>query len=134
VRPPKGMLLYGVVGRARLGGIPMSAIASIVRAIFDFDREGLLLIIFANWRGFSRGQRDMYDEVFEDCGRPLELQTAVLDYIVPNGELRGGAWVALDPSINAEQMGIYEDVEARHVFLNQRDSSKSKYVAKRYWP
>lgn len=25
-------------------------------------------------------------------------------YIVPNGELRGGAWVVLDPAINENQM------------------------------
>jgi acetyl-CoA carboxylase / biotin carboxylase 1 len=29
------------------------------QAIFDFSREGLPLIIFANWRGFSGGQQDM---------------------------------------------------------------------------
>lgn len=29
------------------------------QAIFDFQREGLPLIIFANWRGFSGGQQDM---------------------------------------------------------------------------
>ena len=33
------------------------------QAIGDMNREGLPLIIFANWRGFSGGQRDMFDEV-----------------------------------------------------------------------
>ena len=33
------------------------------RAIFDFNREELPLIIFANWRGFSGGMKDMYEEV-----------------------------------------------------------------------
>ena len=28
-------------------------------------REGLPCIIFANWRGFSGGQRDMFDEVLK---------------------------------------------------------------------
>jgi len=37
----------------------------------------------------------------------------VFVYIVPNGELRGRAWVVLDPSINSEQMEIYADVEAQ---------------------
>lgn len=37
------------------------------QAIFDFDREGLPLIIFANWRGFSGGQQDMFDEVLKRC-------------------------------------------------------------------
>jgi acetyl-CoA carboxylase/biotin carboxylase 1 len=35
------------------------------QAIFDFNREELPLIIFANWRGFSGGQQDMFDEVLK---------------------------------------------------------------------
>ncbi|KAJ7876806.1 acetyl-CoA carboxylase [Mycena leptocephala] len=123
-----------VVGRARLGGIPMGVIAVETRtiervvpadpanpasfeqrimeagqvwypnsayktaqAIFDFNREGLPLIIFANWRGFSGGQQDMYDEILKQGSKIL----------------RGGAWVVLDPSINPEQMEMYADVDAR---------------------
>ena len=86
-------------------------------AIFDFDREGLPLIIFANWRGFSGGQQDMYDEVLKQGSKIVDglssYKQPVFVYIVPNGELRGGAWVVLDPSINAEQMEMYADVEAR---------------------
>lgn len=37
----------------------------------------------------------------------------VIVYLVPNGELRGGAWVVLDPSINPEQMTMYVDNESR---------------------
>ena len=38
----------------------------------------------------------------------------VFVYIVPNGELRGGAWVVLDTSINAEgRMEMYADVDSR---------------------
>ncbi|KAG1864845.1 acetyl-CoA carboxylase [Suillus subluteus] len=143
-----------VVGRARLGGIPMGVIAVETRtierivpadpanpasfeqrvmeagqvwypnsayktaqAIFDFNREGLPLIIFANWRGFSGGQQDMYDEVLKQGSKIVDGLSAykqpVFVYIVPNGELRGGAWVVLDPSINPEKMEMYADVEAR---------------------
>ncbi|KAH6915859.1 acetyl CoA carboxylase [Coprinopsis sp. MPI-PUGE-AT-0042] len=143
-----------VVGRARLGGIPMGVIAVETRtiervvpadpanpssfeqrimeagqvwypnsayktaqAIFDFNREGLPLIIFANWRGFSGGQQDMYDEVLKQGAKIVDGLSAykqpVFVYIVPNGELRGGAWVVLDPSINSEQMEMYADIEAR---------------------
>jgi Carboxyl transferase domain len=35
----------------------------VIQAIRDLNCEGLPLIIFANWRGFSGGQRDMFDEV-----------------------------------------------------------------------
>lgn len=143
-----------VVGRARLGGIPMGVIAVETRtvervvpadpanaasfeqrimeagqvwypnsahktaqAIFDFNREGIPLIIFANWRGFSGGQQDMYDEVLKHGSKIVDglssYKQPVFVYIVPNGELRGGAWVVLDPSINVEQMEMYADVEAR---------------------
>ncbi|CAN0311511.1 unnamed protein product [Ectocarpus sp. 13 AM-2016] len=33
------------------------------QAIKDLNHEGLPLMVFANWRGFSGGQRDMFDEV-----------------------------------------------------------------------
>ncbi|KAF8159642.1 cytosolic acc1, acetyl-CoA carboxylase [Crassisporium funariophilum] len=143
-----------VVGRARLGGIPMGVIAVETRtierlvpadpanpssfeqrimeagqvwypnsayktaqAIFDFNREGLPLIIFANWRGFSGGQQDMYDEVLKQGSKIVDglssYKQPVFVYIVPNGELRGGAWVVLDPSINPEHMEMYADVDSR---------------------
>ncbi|KAI0032669.1 acetyl CoA carboxylase [Vararia minispora EC-137] len=144
-----------VVGRARLGGIPMGVIAVETRtiervvpadpanpasfeqrimeagqvwypnsayktaqAIHDFNREDLPLIIFANWRGFSGGQQDMYDEVLKQGSKIVDglssYKKPVFVYIVPNGELRGGAWVVLDPSINADgRMEMYADLEAR---------------------
>lgn len=143
-----------VIGRARLGGIPMGVIAVETRtiervvpadpanptsfeqrimeagqvwypnsayktaqAIFDFNREGLPLIIFANWRGFSGGQQDMYDEILKQGSKIVDglssYRQPVFVYIVPNGELRGGAWVVLDPSINSQQMEMYADVDAR---------------------
>ncbi|KAG8859982.1 acetyl-coenzyme-A carboxylase [Serendipita sp. 411] len=143
-----------VVGRARLGGIPMGIIAVETRtierivpadpanaasfeqrimeagqvwypnsahktaqAIFDFNREQLPLIIFANWRGFSGGQQDMYDEVLKYGSKIVDglssYKQPIFVYIVPNGELRGGAWVVLDPSINPTHMQMYADVESR---------------------
>ena len=33
------------------------------QAVLDFSREELPLIIFANWRGFSGGLKDMYEQV-----------------------------------------------------------------------
>lgn len=44
-------------------------------------------------------------------------------YIVPNGELRGGAWVVLDPSINPDQMQMFADREARGGVLGRMVSS-----------
>jgi acetyl-CoA carboxylase/biotin carboxylase 1 len=144
-----------VVGRARLGGIPMGVIAVETRlveqvipadpanplsrqavlaqagqvwypdsafktaqAIADFNAaENLPLMIFANWRGFSGGTRDMFGEVLKFGAQIVDnLRTykhPVFAYIPPNGELRGGAWVVIDPTINEEMMEMYVDTNAR---------------------
>merc|ERR1719356_2093208 len=144
-----------VVGRAKLGGVPIGVIAvetrNVVRgvpadpanpssqevvepqagqvwfpdsayktaqAIRDFNRgENLPLIIFANWRGFSGGTRDMFAEVLKFgamiVDALVEYRHPVTIYIPPNGELRGGAWVVLDPKINPDQMEMFADVESR---------------------
>ena len=34
----------------------------------EFDREGLPLVILANWRGFSGGQRDLFEGVLQVPG------------------------------------------------------------------
>ncbi|KAF9175178.1 acetyl-coenzyme-A carboxylase [Mortierella sp. AD011] len=144
-----------VVGRARLGGIPMGVIAVETRsvehiipadpangdsveqvlmeagnvwypnsayktaqAINDFNKgEQLPLMIFANWRGFSGGQRDMYNEILKYGSFIVDALSSykqpVFVYIVPNGELRGGAWVVVDPTINEDMMEMYADKRAR---------------------
>merc|ERR1712048_986036 len=144
-----------VVGRGRVGGLPVGIVAvetrSVVRhipadpadstshdiqeaqagqvwfpdsafktaqAIRDFNRgENLPLIIFANWRGFSGGTRDMYQEVLKFGAQIVDAlvdyKHPVFVYIPPNGELRGGAWVVIDPAINPQQMEMYADKDAR---------------------
>jgi acetyl-CoA carboxylase/biotin carboxylase 1 len=75
------------------------------------NREGLPLIIFANWRGFAGGLRDMYGEILKygayivDALR--EYNQPIFVYIPHGGELRGGAWVVIDSSINPEMMEFY---------------------------
>jgi acetyl-CoA carboxylase/biotin carboxylase 1 len=144
-----------VVGRARLGGIPVGCIAVDTRtleqvipadpadtssrervvqksgqvwfpdsayktaqAIRDFNHgEELPLFIFANWRGFSGGQRDMFEEVLKFgsyiVDALVEYRHPVFVYIPPYGELRGGAWVVVDPSINPNMMSMYADEKAK---------------------
>ncbi|KAF1351089.1 acetyl-CoA carboxylase acc1 [Delphinella strobiligena] len=144
-----------VVGRARLGGIPVGVIAVETRsvenitpadpanpdsieqvtneaggvwypnsayktaqAIRDFNNgEQLPLIILANWRGFSGGQRDMYNEVLKYGSYIVDALTKfeqpVFVYIPPFGELRGGSWVVVDPTINPQMMEMYADEDAR---------------------
>ncbi|KAF4472190.1 acetyl- carboxylase [Fusarium albosuccineum] len=144
-----------VVGRARLGGIPMGVIAVETRsvenitpadpanpdsieqvsneaggvwypnsafktaqAINDFNNgEQLPLMILANWRGFSGGQRDMYNEVLKYgsfiVDALVKYEQPIFIYIPPFGELRGGSWVVVDPTINPTAMEMYADVESR---------------------
>ncbi|XP_075575893.1 acetyl-CoA carboxylase 1 isoform X4 [Pelecanus crispus] len=145
-----------VVGRARLGGIPVGVVAVETRtvelsipadpanldseakiiqqagqvwfpdsafktaqAINDFNREGLPLMVFANWRGFSGGMKDMYDQVLKFGAFIVdglrEYRQPVLIYIPPQAELRGGSWAVIDPTINPRHMEIYADRESRYV-------------------
>jgi len=137
-----------VVGRARLGGIPMGVIITenrtaeavkpadpadvkaseaviqeagcvwfpnsaykTAQAIKDFRTEDLPLIVFANWRGFSGGQRDMFDEVLKYGSLIVDAfvsyEQPVFVFIPPYAEIRGGAWVVLDASINSSVMEMY---------------------------
>jgi acetyl-CoA carboxylase/biotin carboxylase 1 len=102
------------------------------QAIRDFNHgEQLPLFIFANWRGFSGGMRDMFDEVLKfgsfivDALR--EFRQPVFVYIPPGGELRGGAWVVLDPSINQEHMEMYADPNSRGGVLEASGTVEIKY-------
>ena len=125
-----------VVGRARLGGIPMGVIGVETRAVEtvipadpanpdsmeqisneagavwwpnsafktaqalkDFNYgEQLPVMILANWKGFSGGQRDMYNEILKYgsfiVDALVKYEQPVFVYIPPLGELRGGSWVS----------------------------------------
>ncbi|KAL0192471.1 hypothetical protein M9458_010767, partial [Cirrhinus mrigala] len=87
------------------------------QAIKDFNREGLPLMVFANWRGFSGGMKDMYDQVLKFGAYIVdglrEYSQPVLVYIPPQAELRGGSWVVIDPTINPRHMEMYADKDSR---------------------
>jgi acetyl-CoA carboxylase/biotin carboxylase 1 len=92
------------------------------QAIRDIDKEGLPLLILANWRGFSGGMKDMYDQVLKFGAMIVDSLSQykagpVLVYIPPLGELRGGAWAVLDPSINPSKIEIYADPKSRSSVL-----------------
>ncbi|GKZ35159.1 acetyl-coenzyme-A carboxylase [Aspergillus brasiliensis] len=158
-----------VVGRARLGGIPMGVIAVETRsvenvtpadpanpdsmemvsneaggvwypnsayktaqALRDFNNgEQLPVMILANWRGFSGGQRDMYNEVLKYgsyiVDALVKYEQPIFIYIPPHGELRGGSWVVVDPTINPDQMEMYADEEARGGVLEPEGIVNIKY-------
>ena len=88
------------------------------QAIADFNTgEKLPLFIFANWRGFSGGTRDMADSILKYGAMIVDQLRAydqpVFVYIPPRGELRGGAWVVVDPTINSQAMEMYADTTSR---------------------
>lgn len=161
-----------VVGRARLGGIPMGVIITenrtaeaikpadpadvkaseaviqeagcvwfpnsaykTAQAIKDFRTEDLPLIVFANWRGFSGGQRDMFDEVLKYGSLIVDAFVSydkpVFVFIPPHAEIRGGAWVVLDASINASVMEMYAAKgTARGGVLEANGAASVKYRSK----
>ncbi|KAI5787034.1 acetyl-CoA carboxylase-like protein [Peziza echinospora] len=158
-----------VVGRARLGGIPVGVIGVETRsienvtpadpanpdsteqvaqeagqvwypnsafktaqAINDFNHgEQLPLVILANWRGFSGGQRDMFNEVLKYgsyiVDALVKYEQPIIVYIPPFGELRGGSWVVVDPTINEDMMEMYADEEARGGVLEPEGIVGIKY-------
>ena len=101
------------------------------QAINDFKKEGLPVMIFANWRGFSGGSRDMAGEILKfgamivDALR--EYEHPVYMYLPPHGELRGGSWVVVDPTINKDKMEMYADPDSRGGILEPAGISEIKF-------
>jgi len=115
------------------GGVwyPNSAFKT-AQALKDFNYgEQLPVMILANWRGFSGGQRDMYNEVLKYgsyiVDALVKYEQPVFVYIPPFGELRGGSWVVVDPTINPEQMEMYADDDARGGVLEPEGIVGIKY-------
>lgn len=104
------------------------------QAIKDFGREQLPLFIFANWRGFSGGMKDMYEQIVKFGAYIVdglrEYKQPVLVYLPPNAELRGGAWVVLDSLINPRYMESYADPESRGGVLEPEGTVEVKYKEK----
>jgi acetyl-CoA carboxylase / biotin carboxylase 1 len=104
------------------------------QAIKDFNREELPLMIFANWRGFSGGQKDMFDQIVKFGAYIVdglrEYTQPVLIYLPPNAELRGGAWAVLDSLINTRYMETYADPESRAGVLEPEGIVEVKYKDK----
>lgn len=157
-----------IVGRARIGGLPMGVIAVETRstetripsdpadleskvdiisnpgqvwfpnsafktaqAIKDMNKEQLPLMIFANWRGFSGGVRDMFEEILKYGAFIVDnlvgYKQPVFVYIPPNAELRGGAWVVVDPQINPDFMEMYADRNSRGGILEPDGTVEIKF-------
>ncbi|KAM7516793.1 hypothetical protein LguiA_006376 [Lonicera macranthoides] len=105
-----------VVPQAGQVWFPDSA-SKTAQALMDFNREELPLFILANWRGFSGGQRDLFEGILQAGSTIVEnLRTykqPVFIYIPMAGELRGGAWVVVDSRINSDQIEMYAERTAK---------------------
>jgi acetyl-CoA carboxylase/biotin carboxylase 1 len=88
-------------------------------------------MIFANWRGFSGGSRDMAGEILKFGAQIVdalrEYEHPVYIYLPPHGELRGGSWVVVDPTINEEQMSMYADPDSRGGILEPAGITEVKF-------
>lgn len=104
------------------------------QTIKDFNQEELPLIIFANWRGFSGGMKDMYDQVLKFGSYIVDAlrvyKKPVIIYIPPYAELRGGAWVVLDPTINPTQIEMFADELSRGGVLEPEGTVEIKFRRK----
>lgn len=122
-----------VVSQAGQVWFPDSAYKT-AQAILDFSREELPLIIFANWRGFSGGMKDMYEQVLKFGSYIVdglrEYKRPITVYIPPFAELRGGAWVVIDPTINESCMEMYADPESRGGVLEPEGVVEVKFKLK----
>uniref|UniRef100_G3TBG5 acetyl-CoA carboxylase n=1 Tax=Loxodonta africana TaxID=9785 RepID=G3TBG5_LOXAF len=101
------------------------------QVIKDFNREKLPLMIFANWRGFSGGMKDMYDQVLKFGAYIVDslrqYKQPVLIYIPPYAELRGGSWVVVDSTINPLCIEMYADKESRAGILEPEGTVAIKF-------
>lgn len=101
------------------------------QAIRDFNREQLPLLIIGNWRGFSGGMKDMYDEILKFGSQIVDelrkYNFPVIVYVPPFGELRGGAWAVLDPKINLNYMEIYCAETGRGGILEPSGTTSIKF-------
>lgn len=102
------------------------------QAIRDFNAgERLPLLILANWRGFSGGRKDMFEEVLKFGSYIVEhltqFEQPVFVYVPPHAEVRGGAWVVIDPQINPRVMEMYADCTARGGVLEPAGIAEIKF-------
>lgn len=59
-----------------------------------------------------------------------EYNRPVIVYIPPNGELRGGAWAVVDPSINPRHMEMFADTSSRGGVLEPEGIVEIKFRMK----
>jgi acetyl-CoA carboxylase/biotin carboxylase 1 len=104
------------------------------QALQDFNHEELPLFILANWRGFSGGQRDLFEGILQAGSTIVEnlrtYQQPAFVYIPMGGELRGGAWVVVDSKINPDHIEMYAERTAKGNVLEAEGLVEIKFRPK----
>eukprot|EP00250_Pteridium_aquilinum_P007836 c17476_g1_i1 orf=321-7031(+) len=122
-----------VVPQAGQVWFPDSA-SKTAQALMDFNKEGLPVFIMANWRGFSGGQRDLFEGILQAGSNIVEnLRTyehPVFVYLPKTGELRGGAWVVVDSKINPDEVEMFAETTAKAGVLEPEGLIEIKFRTK----
>ena len=105
----------------------------IAKTIRDCNIEDIPMLIVADWRGFSGGTHDMFDNVL-DFGSMIVSELAyykndVIIYVPPNGQLRGGSMVVFSKSINREKIKLFAAPTAKINVLEATATKELKYKA-----
>jgi acetyl-CoA carboxylase/biotin carboxylase 1 len=105
----------------------------IAKTIRDCNIENVPILIVADWRGFSGGTHDMFDNVL-DFGSMIVSELAyykndVIIYIPPHGQLRGGSMVVFSKSINRENIKLFAAPTAKINVLEASATKELKYKA-----
>ncbi len=79
-------------------------------------KERKPLVIYPNWRGFAGGMMELFDEILKFGAMIVEKLSTydlpVVLYLPPYSEIRGGAWVVIDPQINPDHIIFLADEHA----------------------
>jgi acetyl-CoA carboxylase/biotin carboxylase 1 len=103
------------------------------QTIYDADKENIPLLLWLNWRGFSGGTRDMFNEILKFGSMIVDslrvYKNDIVAYLPPGCELRGGAMVVLSSSIN-KNIRMYADPSAKIGILEPSGAYEIKYKRK----
>lgn len=94
------------------------------------DREGLHLLILANFKGFSGGDRDMKNGILKYGAKILEkfqkFRKKVFVYIGREWQVRGGTFVILDKFLN-HKIRVYASKDSKIGVLQPDGLSEVKF-------
>ena len=100
------------------------------QSIRDSNRENIPLILWMNWRGFSGGGKDMFDEILKFGSMIVDelrlYNQPIYAYLPPNSQLRGGAMVVMSSSINPK-IKMWADDTSKIGILEPEAAYEIKY-------